>query len=72
MIAEARYVLPVPGRRVRVPGTYRPLPALGQMVAWSSYWARRLIDGDIEILLVEPPPPAPAPDDALSLEREEP
>ena len=38
--------------RVLDPMTKRPLPKGGQVVVQSSYWVRRLADGDVEI--VEP------------------
>ena len=36
--------------RVLDPMTNRPLPKDGQMVVQTSYWTRRLADGDVEIV----------------------
>lgn len=52
-----RYIIPRPGMRVLCPdGT--PLAETGAAVQWSSWWARRLRDGDIT--LEEPPATAGA------------
>lgn len=66
MTADTRWVRPAPGRRVRFPGPGgKPLTDAGVLVAWTSYWQRRLDAGDVEIF--EPaaaapaPPPAPPP-----------
>lgn len=41
------------GQQIRRPDG-RPLPPEGGRVEWSSYWQRRLRDGDI--ILTDPPP----------------
>lgn len=43
---EKVYVVPAPGLRVVDPVTRQPLPAEGKEVERSSYWIRRLLDGD--------------------------
>jgi Protein of unknown function (DUF2635) len=44
---ETRVLKPAPGLQVRSPGTGRVLPADGEEVEMSSYWHRRLRDGDV-------------------------
>jgi hypothetical protein len=41
------YVTPVAGRTVLDPVTREALPAAGKTVPRSSYWVRRLRDGDV-------------------------
>lgn len=49
MTAQLRYYRPKAGLQVRDPDdSGRPLPAEGKGLTWSSYWERRLADGDIE------------------------
>jgi hypothetical protein len=48
------FVKPAPGLLVRDPTTKFPLPPEGREVVLSSYWQRRLKDGDV----VPVPPPA--------------
>lgn len=44
-----RYFRPKAGLQVRDPDDGgKPLPAEGKGLTWSSYWQRRLDDGDIE------------------------
>jgi hypothetical protein len=40
-----------PGLVIRDPRTRRPLPPQGGPVPDSSYWRRRLLDGDVVLLL---------------------
>lgn len=40
---------------VRDPATKRPLPAEGKEVRESSFWLRRLADGDVVLAQVEEP-----------------
>ena len=49
------FVRPKNGLRVRHPDTRRPLPPEGLEVVESSFWNRRLRDGDVEIV-VNPEP----------------
>lgn len=51
------YILPAAGRKVRDPDTekFDPIPAAGKSVPQTSYWRRRLRDGDV----VEGKPPKP-------------
>lgn len=41
------FATPAPGKRVLDPATREPLPAGGKLVPETSYWLRRLRDGDI-------------------------
>jgi len=43
-------VKPVKGRRVLDPVSLEPLPAQGQGVELTSYWRRRHLDGDVELV----------------------
>jgi hypothetical protein len=43
-----RYYRPRPGLVVRDPIDGTPLPAHGKGLVWSSFWQRRLDDGDLE------------------------
>ncbi|MGZ8362484.1 MAG: DUF2635 domain-containing protein [Caulobacteraceae bacterium] len=45
-----RYVRPLNGARVRDPADRQVLPEEGRTVAWDTYWERRKLDGDIEVL----------------------
>lgn len=56
---EQRFVKPAEGRLVRDPATGQPLPAEGALVEWTSFFRRRLAEGDI--VEVEPEPAAPEP-----------
>lgn len=42
-----RFLVPANGRRVLDPQTGRPLPAAGAWVEQSSYWVRRVAEGDV-------------------------
>lgn len=42
------------------PATYFPLPAEGAEVPETSYWQRRLLDGDVVLVTQSPAPAAPA------------
>lgn len=44
---EKTFVAPRPGLEVRDPVTHKPLPAEGAAVPRSTYWLRRLADGDV-------------------------
>lgn len=46
-MTDLRYFRPQEGLTVRDPADGQPLPAFGKGIAWSSYWQRRLDDGDI-------------------------
>lgn len=47
-MTDTRFVKPKPGLTVNRPdGT--PLPVEGETVTWSSWWRRRLNDGDIDV-----------------------
>lgn len=49
MTSNLRYFRPVAGLHVRDPDDGgNPLPKEGKALTWSSYWQRRLDDGDIE------------------------
>lgn len=49
MTDTLRYYRPKPGLQVRDPDSGgAPLPAEGKGLTWSSFWQRRLDDGDIE------------------------
>ena len=48
MSAQLRYYRPKAGRVVRDPADGSPLPVQGKGLLWSSYWQRRLDDGDLE------------------------
>lgn len=52
------------GRRVRHPDTLRLLAADGEEVQASSFWSRRLADGDVVEVLKVTPAPQPAPQSA--------
>lgn len=54
-------VKPAPNRLVRDPATGRPLPAEGAEVEGSSYWLRRLSDGDVVDASTEKKPAARKP-----------
>lgn len=49
------YVRPAPGLQVRDPLSRQPLPDEGQLVEETSFWVRRLADGDV--VLSTPPAP---------------
>jgi len=55
---DALHVQPAPGLVVRDPATRAPLPPEGAELTDSTYWQRRLIDGDV-ILVQTPPEQAP-------------
>jgi len=44
---EQVYLVPAPGLRVLDPVTYEPLPAEGAIKSMTTYWRRRLRDGDV-------------------------
>ena len=48
METKTLYLKPVEGRVVRDPQGGEPLPASGKAVPDTSYWRRRLKDGDAE------------------------
>ncbi|HUO23121.1 MAG TPA: DUF2635 domain-containing protein [Caulobacteraceae bacterium] len=48
MTPDLRFYRPLPGRKVRLPGSPKVLPADGLQLPWSSYWERRVRDGDVE------------------------
>jgi hypothetical protein len=53
-----------PDAIIRDPHTRRPLPTEGGRVSDSSYWRRRIADGDVELVAEEggdPVPPEHAP-----------
>lgn len=54
------HVKPKPGVKVRCPETKQHLPPEGKDVQPSSYWVRRLLDGDV--LLVKPIPDSKPPE----------
>ncbi|ADU63402.1 MAG: DUF2635 domain-containing protein [Pseudodesulfovibrio sp.] len=41
------FVQPAPGRQVRAPRTGQAVPAQGAIVPATTYWHRRLRDGDV-------------------------
>lgn len=41
------FVRPVEGIKVRIPGTSQHLPSEGASVTATSYWLRRISDGDV-------------------------
>lgn len=43
-------IKPKNGKQLRFPGIKRFLNVDGEFVEWSSFWMRRLNDGDIEII----------------------
>lgn len=45
---------PAPGLVVRDPDTREPLRADGEPKPITTYWARRLVDGDVQLVPVEP------------------
>lgn len=47
MTQETVFVKPAAGRQVRDPATKKHIPAEGIKVPRSSYWLRRLRDGDV-------------------------
>lgn len=49
-MVEFKYVRPKKGLRVIHETTKQPLPAVGRRVGWSTYWDRRLRDGDISLM----------------------
>lgn len=49
------FIKPASGMHVRDPATKRPLPAEGKEVRESSFWLRRLADGDVVLAQVEEP-----------------
>jgi hypothetical protein len=63
-MTEPRTVRPAKDRRVRHghAGKHRLLKADGEPVTWSSFWERRLRDGDVvEVTQKKPQAAAPAP-----------
>jgi hypothetical protein len=44
------YVKPKAGLKIMNPVTKRAISAEGEMVVSSSYWSRRISDGDIEVI----------------------
>ena len=52
-----KFVMVKPKQGVLVPDVDRrdELPAEGRKVLWSVYWARRLRDGDIEVIETQSP-----------------
>lgn len=44
---SVKYLVPKPGFVVRDPVTKTPLPAEGREVAMTTYWLRRLREGDV-------------------------
>ena len=48
---DRRFIKPSPGMAVRLPDSdATPLPTYGKGVLWSSYWQRRLDQGDIVLI----------------------
>lgn len=45
-------IRPAPGLLVRDPFTHRQLPPDGDVVNRTTYWERRLMDGDVELISV--------------------
>jgi hypothetical protein len=45
-------VVPAPGRHVRDPATRRPVPPEGQEVVLSGYWLRRVLAGDLAVVVL--------------------
>lgn len=43
------HLTPAKGLRVIDPATGEPLPPEGKVVEWTTHWARREKDGDVEI-----------------------
>lgn len=54
-------IKPGPGRKVRKPRSLHWLRAEGEPVAWSPFWQRRLMAGDVVLVA-----PAPARDAAVT------
>lgn len=54
------FVRPKDGVKVRDPITMAHIPELGASVERTSYWLRRIKDGDVSIV---PPVPPPKPED---------
>jgi hypothetical protein len=48
MQTKPLFVRPVPGRLVRDPRTMQPLPEEGLYVERTTFWRRRLAEGDVE------------------------
>jgi len=44
-----QFVRPRPGLQLRDPATGEPIPPEGTIVEWSTFWARRIRDGDVEM-----------------------
>jgi Protein of unknown function (DUF2635) len=49
-MSQTIHIKPAKNQIVRVPETREPLPAYGAAVIDSSYWRRRLSDGDVELM----------------------
>lgn len=69
------FVKPADGVMVRDPAHYRPLPVEGAEVSESTYWMRRLRDGDVVQAEAAPEPAAdpadePAADDSATSKSE--
>jgi hypothetical protein len=47
MSTEMLFLIPAKGLRVICPETRQPLPEEGALKAKSTYWLRRLVDGDV-------------------------
>jgi hypothetical protein len=62
------YLIPKAGITVRDPATGQPLPAAGGNKPRTSYWLRRLRDGDVSE--GEPPKAAPAPNPSTAAKAE--
>jgi hypothetical protein len=45
---------PAPGLVVRDPDTREPLRADGEPKLLTTYWSRRLVDGDVHLVPIEP------------------
>ena len=46
-MSQTKHLIPKAGRVVIDPATLRMLPAEGALVPLTSYWLRRLADGDV-------------------------
>ena len=58
MKREVFKIKPKDGLQLRFAGIKRYLKPEGELVEWSSYWHRRLLDGDITIIKDEEKKPS--------------
>ncbi len=54
MKPKTQKIYPKPGKMVIDPETKREIPQDGKIVVWSSFWIKRMADGDITLDPIKP------------------